>query len=118
MLKLTFPWIFLMFFLITFAATINDMNKLFTILFLLISTQISAAEKSDKTRREMIATVGAVTVSPNLIKPKMENLSIEAVDSRLSKTVTHIPAIRKQSKRYRPVSTPGLQKKMNWVFAY
>lgn len=94
------------------------MNKLFTIVFLLISTQIIAAEKSDKTSREMIATVGAVTVSPNLVKPKMENLSMEAVGSRLARTVVQVPAIRKQSKRYRPVSTPGLQKKINWVFAY
>lgn len=94
------------------------MNKLFTIVFLVVSMQINAAEKSSKPRPEMIATVAAVRVSPEFVKPRMENLTKEAVDSRLARTVVQVPALRKQSKRYRPVSTPGLQKKINWVFAY
>lgn len=94
------------------------MNKLFTIIFLLVSLQLCASEKRDKTDTEMIATVGSVKVSPDFVKPKMENLNRALADSLSARPVVQVPSLRKQSKRYRPASTPGLQKKLNWVFAY
>lgn len=90
------------------------MNKLFTILLLLVSLQLKAA---DKTSPE-IAAVGSVKVSPDFVKPKMEKLNRAVADSALARPVAEVPSIRKQSKRYRPASAPGLQKKLNWVFAY
>jgi len=93
------------------------MNKLFTIIFLLVSVQLYASEKRDKTSPEMIATVGSVKVSPDFVKPRMEKLNRVVADSLLARPV-QVPSMRKQSKRYRPASAPGLQKKLNWVFAY
>lgn len=94
------------------------MNKLFTIIFLFISLQISASEKHSKTDGEMIKTVASVKLSPDFVKPRMENLNKVVVDRRLAPTAVQVPSLRKQSKRYRQASAPGLQKKINWVFAY
>lgn len=93
------------------------MNRLFTILFLLISLQLSASEKRGNGDRE-IATVASVKVSPDFVKPRMESLNRAVADSVFARPVVQVPSLRKQSKRYRPASAPGLQKKLNWVFAY
>lgn len=94
------------------------MNKLFTILFLLTSLQLNASGKADKTVPETIAAVGSVKVSPDFAKPKMEKLNKAVVDSLLARPASEVSSIRKHSKRYRPASAPGLQKKLSWVFAY
>lgn len=96
----------------------NDMNKLLTILFLLVSLQLKATGKANRPSPEMIPVLGSVKVSPNFVKPKMEKLDRAVADSVLARHVAEVPAIRKQSKRYRPASAPGLHKKLNWVFAY
>ncbi|WP_407428291.1 hypothetical protein [Arcticibacter sp.] len=94
------------------------MNRLFTILFLLVSLSLSASEERDKVNPETIETIGSVKVSPTFVKPKWENLNRGLADSVLTRPVVQVPSMRKQSKRYRPASAPGLQKKLNWVFAY
>jgi len=93
------------------------MNKLFTLILLLASFHISATEKGTKTSREALAAVDYVKVSPAFTKPKMD-LNKVALDSLFARPVVQVQSLRKQTKRYRPVSAPGLQTKLNWVFAY
>lgn len=94
------------------------MNKLFTIIFLFVSVQLFASEKHDDASSKAIATVGSVKVSPDFVKPDMAVLNKGVKGSVPARSVVQMPSLRKQSKRYRPASAPGLQKKINWVFAY
>jgi len=87
-------------------------------MFLLVSLQLCASEKRDKTVPAVIATLGSVPVSPDFIKPRMEKLNKAVLNRRIDQPVIQAPSSRKHSKRYRPASTAGLQKKLNWVFAY
>ncbi|MGV3705875.1 MAG: hypothetical protein ACO1NU_10920 [Arcticibacter sp.] len=93
------------------------MNKLFTLILLLVSFHIHAAEKGAKSTRKPLATVEYVTISPAFTKPEM-NLNKIVLDSLFARPVVQVQSLRKQTKRYRPVSAPGLQTKLNWVFAY
>lgn len=94
------------------------MNKLFTLILLLVSLHITATEKAGKTPRASIQKLGSVNVHPAFVKPRMENLDKAVLDSLFSRPVVQVQSLRKQSKRYRPASGPGLQTRLNWVFAY
>lgn len=94
------------------------MKKLSTIILLLITLQVNAADKGNKVSRKAIPAVGTVLVSQAFVKPEMEKLNKIAIDSLLARPVIHVPSLRKQTKRYRPASAPALQAKLNWVFAY